>query len=343
MPRKTASLSVHWKTEGSPPVSLQDLWPDNPLQGTSALVHWADCDTDKVLEEVKPIVRESSRCTLTVSPLAFSATEKLKKSKKKVVEDVYSLCKKNFVMELGAKCEDYIVVCTGEGFRPLNKERRNTSICEQLKEHPMMRDVSGLSKMALTSFGCSGNFETVITKANAIYVALLYLNDTPAYYVGKADNGIKKRWHTTGSSHGKSVNEIIRHFESAPGAFEEVVHHQQCHLAIAGAVLKQVATRSADGVAVVAVFAVDFSPTGTIRCCNPDHNECKKAPDAIDHFEQHYMNAFKELFPDSDTEPKMMCLNAIKSTKCHDCSAGNLRGCSVEVALSLLLHDLRLS
>ena len=341
MLRKTASLSVRWKTEGSPPVSLQDLLPGNP-KATSALVHRHDCETDGLLQRAQRMTGENpTRMTLTViSPsenlagLGLSPKKKSEQLKRQVLKDAFHfLQKEDFSMELGAECKDYIVVHTGPGksFKSLNGK---CEVLGKLEQHPMFTDIMGLSKIALKTFGCGDDFKT---KGNAIYVALLYMDDTPAYYVGKASNGIKDRWC---GSHCNDINQIIRCFEIAPGGFEQVVHHEPSHLALAGAVLKQVATRRVAG---VALFAIDFCSKGKILCCNPGHNECTKEPKSIDHFEQHYISAFKKLFPDSDTEPKMMCLNAMESTLCHDCSAGNLRGCSVEVALSLLLHDLQLS
>ena len=353
MLRKMPCLSVHWKTEGSPPEALQSLLQGKPLKGTSALVHlddW-DYDTDELLERVKLIVHDecTSRCTLTVSPLASSSSKNLKRSdivKKLIVKEVfYSLLKNTVVIEMGAVCEDYIVMYTGKEFNTL-KEKSSKSH-HHLEQHPMMKDIKALSEMVLGVTGDSSDFESVISKKNVIYVALLYLNDTPAYYVGQAKM-MKNRWCTGGGSHCNAINCIMRSFETAPGAFEPVIGHQLCDLAIAGAVLKQVATRSSPG---VALFVIDVCPEGKLKCCNPDHQmqldkkgqqvECKK-PKSIDHYEQHYINAFAELFPDSDTKPKMKCLNAKESCKCHYCSDGVIRGCSTEVALSLFLHDLQL-
>ena len=363
MLRKTASLYVRWKTEGSPPVSLQDLLPDNP-KGTSALVHRHDCETDRLLQRAQRMTGENpTRMTLTViSPsdnlagLVFSRNEKSKELKRQILKDAFHFLQKgDFSMELGAECKDYIVVHTGPGksFRSLNGKRE---VLGKLEQHPMFTDIMGLSNIALKTFGCGDDFKT---KGNAIYVALLYMDDTPAYYVGKASKGIKDRWCDHANSHCKEINQIIRCFEIAPGAFEAVVHHQPSDLALAGAVLKQVATRRIAGavlkqvatrrIAGVALFAIDFCPEGKILCCKTDRHDyngkkCKnksKRP-AIDHFEQHYMNAFKELYPDSDTDLRLKCLNAAESCKCHYCSVGNLHGCSSEVALSLLLHNLQL-
>ena len=208
---------------------------------------------------------------------------------------------------------------------------------DPVPSHPMMKAVMALSKATLETFHCNG-LDAVITGKNVIYVALVYINDTPAYYVGKAKNGIKARWCLQRC---KEVNDIIRCVKSSDGHFELLVGHQQCDVAIAGAVLKQVTTRRTDreateGTDGVALFAIDFCPNGKTQCCK-SHKRL-----AIDHHEQHYMNAFAELFPDSDTEPKMKCLNAKQSCLCHYCSDGAVRGCSTEVALSLFLHDLLL-
>lgn len=269
------------------------------------------------------------------------ANEKKKRNEKKrrVLDASFDFLHKMDILKVPEEeimCSDYIAFYTGQGFQQY-KGNDNICICQQLPEHPMMKDVKVLSEKTLTTFGFSGNFEAVIGPSNVIYVALLYMGSIPAYYVGQTSQGIKGRW----KAHCSETNGIIHFLTGGKESVSKVP--PPFHLAIAGAVLKQVATRSADRVAVVAVFAIDFSPEGTILCCNPDHNEHTEEPEAIKHFEQHYISAFKELFPDSDTEPKMMCLNAKKSTECHDCSAKNLRGCSVEVALSLLLHDLQLS
>ena len=349
--RKTSSLFVQWKTEGSPPQTVQVLRKGKPLEGTSALVHWGDWDGDtkELLERVKPIVGETciSRFNLSVSPVAFSSNEKLKRSDnaKKLElakEAFYSLCKNTVVIEMKAVCEDYIVMYTGKEFNTLSGKRSKSY--HHLEKHPMMKASKILSEMVLGVTCDSSDFKSVLSKKNVIYVALLYLNDTPAYYVGQAKM-MKDRWC---NSHCKAITCIMRSFETAPGAFEPVIDHQSCDLAIAGAVLKQVATRSGPG---VALFVIDVCPEGKLKCCNPDHQlnkkgqqvECQKKPRSIiDHHEQHYMNAFAELFPDSDTEPKMKCLNAKESCLCHDCSDGVIRGCSTEVALSLFLHDLQL-
>ena len=349
MLRKTSSLSVHWKTESSPPQNLQVLRRGKPLEGTSALVHWGDwdCDTDELLERVKPIVREkcTSRFNLIVSPVAFSSNEKLKRSAEKLElakEAFSSLCKNTVVMEMGAVCEDYIVMYTGKEFNTLTGKSSKSH--HHLEEHPMMKDIKALSDMVLGVTGDSSDFKSVISQKNVIYVAIQYLNDTPAYYIGQTTKSIKERWCTDGGSHCKAINRIMRSFETAPGAFEPVIDHQHCDLAIAGAVLKQVATRSGPG---VALFVIDVCPEGKLKCCNPDHQlnkkgqqvECQKKPTSIiDHYEQHYINAFAELFSDSDTEPKMKCLNAKDSCKCHYCSDGGVHGCSAEVALTLFLR-----
>lgn len=357
MLRKTASLSVRWKTEGSPPVSLQDLLPEDP-KGNSALVYRHDCETDRLLQRAQRMTSENpTRMTLTViSPsenlagLGFSPKKKSEELKRQILKDAFHfLQKEDFSMELGAECKDYIVVHTGPGksFRSLNGKQflfSSVEVLGKLEQHPMFTDIMGLSNIALKTFGCGDDFEK---KRNAIYVALLYMDDTPAYYVGKASKGIKNRWCDQENSHCKEINQIIRCFEIAPGAFEAVVHHQPSHLALAGAVLKQVATRRIAG---VALFAIDFCPEGKILCCKTDCHDyngkkCKnksKRP-AIDHFEQHYMNAFEELYPDSDTDLGLKCLNAVASCKGHYCSDGNLHGCSSEVALSLFLHNLQLS
>ena len=354
MLRKTSSLLVHWNTEGSPPKTLEPLRRGKPLEGTSALVHWGDWDgdTEDLLERVKlMIVGETciSRYNLIVSPVAFSSNEKLKrhdnaKKLELVKEAFYSLCKSTVVIEMGAVCEDYIVMYTGKEFNTL--KGKSSKSHHHLEEHPMMKASKVLSDMVLGVTGDSSDFKSVLSKKNVIYVALLYLNDTPAYYVGQAEM-MKNRWC---NSHCKAINCIMRSFETAPGAFEPVFEHQLCDLAIAGAVLKQVAGWSSPG---VALFVIDVCPEGKLKCCNPDHQmqldkkgqqvECQKKPRLIlDHHEQHYMNAFKGLFPDSDTEPKMKCLNAKQSCKCHYCSDGDVHGCSTEVALSVFLHDLQL-
>ena len=345
MLRKTSSLLVSWKTEGSPPPALQALRENVPLEGTSALVHWGDwdCGTDELLERVKPIVHETcTKFTLTVSPLAFSKKLKRRTVKKleQVKEAFCSVCQNTVVIEMGAECEDYIVMYTGKEFKTL-KKGNSRERHHHLEKHPMMKGIKALSDMVLGVSCDSGDFESVISKKNAIYVALLYLNGTPAYYVGQTTKRIEDRWCTDSGSHCKAINHIMRGFETAPGAFEPVIGRQLCDLAIAGAVLKQVATRSGPG---VALFVIDVCPKGNLKCCNPKHQqvECKKEPKSIHHYEQHYMNAFAELFLNSDTERKMQCLNATESCKCHDCSDGNVRGCNTEVALSVFLHDLQL-
>ena len=338
--RKTSSLSVHWKTEGNPPVALQALRRDNPLQGTSALVHWGDWDwdTDKLLERVKPIVRDNcTGFTLKVSTLSVSPSEEQKEKKELAKGAFYSLCKEDVVMELGAKCQDYIVMYTGtNNFLTFNKKRK---IHDHLRKHPLMKDVMVLSDMALRVFDGSSDLEKVISKDNVIYVALLYLNDIPAYYVGKASGGIKERWCT----HFNAINRIIHNFENAPGDFKLALKEQACEMAIASAILRQVATRHEAG---MALFAIEFCPKGNVKCCNRKAHsyqgkKChqKSERPAVDHYEQHYINAFAELFLDSDTEPRMKCLNATSSCTCHHCNDGNVHGCSIEVALSLFLHD----
>ena len=338
--RKTSSLSVHWKTKGNPPVALQALRRDNPLHGTSALVHWGDWDwdTDKLLERVKPIVRDNcTGFTLKVSTLPLS--EKQKEKKELAKGAFYSLCKEDVVMELGAKCQDYIVMYTGtNNFLNFNNKHQSH---DHLRKHPLMMDVMVLSDMALRVFDGSSDLEKVISEENVIYVALFYLNDTPAYYVGKASGGIRKRWRT----HFNAVNRIIHNFETAPGDFEPVVEKQACDMAIASAILRQVATRHEAG---MALFAIEFCPKGNVECSDRKANLCQgkkynqgSKRSAIDHHEQHYINAFSELFPDSDTEPRMKCLNAMSSCISHHCSDGNVHGCSIEVALRLFLHELQ--
>ena len=80
---------------------------------------------------------------------------------------------------------------------------------DPIPSHPMMKAVTALSKATLKTFRCS-NLEAVITGKNVIYVALLYMNNTPAYYVGKATNGIKVQWC---KQRCKEVNNIIYCFE----------------------------------------------------------------------------------------------------------------------------------
>ena len=357
MLRKTASLSVSWKAADSPPEYLQELLDSDDLQGTFALVHRHDFETDgrRLLQGVQRMEGNNlTRMTLSViSPTEYLAGLKCSKQnelqRKQILKDAFHFLREEdfTIMELEADCGNSIVVYSGrdEHFMPL-KGNKCVNL-GKLKKHPMFADITRLSNIALSTFGCRSNFETVTTKQNVIYVALLYMDNTPAYYVGKATGGITNRW-CDNAGHCEDVNDIIRSFTCFPGCFELVVHHYPCHLAIAGAVLKQVVTGSADG---VALFAIDFCPKGKIMCCNREkHKYNKKKCDetserpAIDHYEQHYIRAFEELFPDSDTEPKMKCLNAILTTcSCHHCSDGNLHGCSTEVALSLLLHDLQLA
>ena len=346
MLRKTASLCVTWKNdrEGKPPGKIRDLLPEDLHRGTSAFIHWADYVT--FYRKTALLPSDEISLTLTVQSLkdclALCCQDKKKERSIRVIrESFHFLNTDDFSMKLGSKCEHHIAVYTGEGFMQLNKDGR---ICQPTHDpvpcHPMMKAVTALSKATLETFCCS-NLEAVINGKNVIYVALLYMNDTPAYYVGKASQGIKHRWHDQTGSHCKEVNDIICCFEYSAGHLELVGHHQQCHLAIAGAVLKQVATRRTDRVATedtdgVALFAIDFCPKGETQCCT-SHKR-----DVLDHHEQHYMNAFKYLFPDSDTEPKMKCLNVNESCLCHGCSDGGVHGCSTEVALSLFLHDLQL-
>ena len=359
MLRKTASLCVSWKTEGNPPREIQGLLPEDLHRGTSAFRHWADYETYRkgaLLPDTTGTGNtDTINHTLTVQSLkdclALSCPDK---EKERIIrESFYFLHTDDFSMKLLNMCEDHIAVYTDEGFVLLNKDGR---ICRNpVPSHPMMKCVVALSKMTLKAFNCSSLEE--VTEKCVIYVALLYMNDTPAYYVGKAKGGIKDRWCKQAGSHCKKVNDIIHCFEYSAGRFELLVGHQQCDLAIAGAVLKQVATEGTDGVATegtdeeategtdeeategtdgVALFAIDFCPDGQTKCCT-SHKR-----DVLDHHEQHYMNAFKDLFPDSDTEPKMKCLNVKESCLCHYCSDGVIRGCSTEVALSLFLHDLQL-
>ena len=326
--RKTVSLSVCWK--GSPPDILQGLLPEDLQQGTAALVHRADYKKDGLLQKAQELSsREAITMTLTVaSQTDRLALSKLDKKRERVIRDSFHfLHTENFSMMLGIKCEDYISVYTGKDvFMCLNDGTDENP--GQFLKHPMMKDVVALSKRTLKAFNRS-SLKEVITGKNVIYVALLYMNDTPAYYVGKASQGIEDRWCKQGESHCNKINNVIHCFESSPGHFESVIHHQQCDLAIAGAVLKQVATKSTVG---VALFAIDFCPIAKKgkECCT------------IDDYEQHYINAFEDLFPNSDTEPKMMCLNAKESCLRHDCSDGGVHGCSTEVALSVFLHYLQL-
>ena len=336
--QKTSSLTVCWKTKGSPPNVLSHLLTecgrmDLLKRTTSGLVHLAEYKEDGLPQgEIKDI---NMTLTLASQYDCLSLLDK-PEDKRRVISESFDFLHTDFAMELGKKCEDYIAVYTGKNFVRLSGDGK---FCPQLEGHPMMKAVEALSRMTLKTFGCSG-LKTVITKKNVIYVALFYMNNTPAYYVGKASGGIEERWCTTSTSHCKFINIIMRCFEHSPGHFEPVVHHQLCDLAIAGAVLKRMAEISPDG---VALFAVDFCPGGVVKCCNPDHQNCTKKPKSIDHYEQHYMNAFKELFPDSDTEPTMKCLNAMESTLCHRCSYGNVNGCSMEIAISLFLHDQQLA
>ncbi len=309
--------------------------PEELRQGTSALVHRFNYEEDKLTHKAhKAQLQSSEIITMTLNVASQNdrlALCSLDKNKEKVIrESFYFLRTTNFFMQLGRQCEEYIAVYTGKDFMLL---KGSGNFSQQLADHPMMKDVIALSKTTLKTFGYS-SLEAVITGKNVIYVALLYMNDTPAYYVGKASNGIKDRWCQSQTAHCRAVNSIIRCFESSPGFFEPVIHHQLCDLAIAGAVLQQVATRSANG---VALFAIDFCSEGKTQCC-PSHKR-----DVLDHHEQHYITAFKDLFPNSDTEPKMKCLNATDSCKCHDCSDGDVYGCSTEVALSVFLHDLQLA
>ena len=340
--RKSVSLAVCWN--GSPPPILQDLLLDLK-QETAALVHRADYKKDGLLQKAQELPQETVTMTLTVaSQTDRLALSKLDEKTERVIRESFHFLHTDFSMKLGIECENYIAVYTGKDvFMCLNKR---DEIHGQFPKHPMMKDVVALSEMTLKAFNCS-NLKEVITGKNVIYVALLYMNDTPAYYVGKASKGIIDRWHNQPGSHCRKINNIIHCFESSLGHFESVIHHQLCHLAIAGAVLKQVTTRSST--AGVTLFAIDFCPTGDIMCCNPNpHKYSRRRCDggserpALDHYEQHYMNAFAELFPDSDTEPKMKCLNDIDSCSCHNCSDGSIRGCSSEVALSAFLHYLPL-
>lgn len=334
--RKTASLSIHWQTKGNPPESLRDLLPDN-LPCSSALVHRTDIGTiSELLQRVPAIANDLenfTRMTLTmVSPtdnLQLETGNKATKRKKKIVKDAFNfLLTVDFSMALGAECKDYIVAYSGEGFMPFSGSR-NGNILDKLKDHPMFEDVKELSNIALATFGCSGNFEAVTSKGNAIYVTLLYLHETPAYYIGKADGGIKARW-CYGNGHCAKVDAIIRFLESAPGAIEAVIHgsHQASDLAVAGAVMKQMATGSAGG---VAVFAIDFYHL------EPDQQKGKTNV-AGPIYEQHYINAFEDLFP--GIEEKMQCLNVQSPAKAHKCGDESPCQCGAEVALSLFLHHL---
>ena len=336
--RKMSSLSVYWKTEGNPPDTLQALRPE-PLQGTSALVHWGDWDhsTNELLDRVKPIVQDDcTSFTLTVSPLPFISSKKQNKERELANAVFYSLCKEDVVMELGANCEDYIIMYTGDehflDFKKKNKPHHH------LRRHPMMKDVMALSDMALRAFDCRGDFERVICKRNVIYIALFYLNETPAYYVGKAVNGITERWC---KQHFSAIDHIIHYFKTAQGDSEPVMKQQPCEIAIACAILRQWATGHDAG---MALFAIDACPTMP-SCMSDDQAKVKARENgnSLDHYEQHYMNAFAKLFADSDTEPKMKRLNVKESILCHNCSDENIHGCSMEVALSLFLHDLQLS
>lgn len=236
-----------------------------------------------------------------------------------------------FSMRLGRKCEDYILVYTGKDFTTLNGGRNDDDDLQSLERHPMFEDSKQLSTITLKTFHCSGDFTAVTTKGNVIYVALLYLNETPAYYVGKASKGIKGRWcGAQAGSHCKEINNIMRCCENAPGAFNLVVHQAESDLAVAGAVMKQVATNGGG----VALFAMDFSPMGKIKCSNTEHRAAAKCKSrqAIDHYEQHYLNVFGDRFK------KVWCLNAKESNNCHDCGSQG-HECSTEVALSLCLYN----
>lgn len=365
MLRKTfisASLSVSWKTEGKPPDEIRDLLPEDLQRGTSAFRYWADYKTYETHKKAAQLPSDVISYTLTVQSLndCLALCCQDKEIQRIIRESFHFLHTDDFSMKLGTECEHHIAVYTGESFMQLKTDAKGPPqpTHDPVPSHPMMKAVMALSKATLETFLCS-SLEKVITGKNVIYVALLYMNDTPAYYVGKAKNGIKDRWCRQRC---KDVNNIIHCFESSAGRFELLVHHQRCELAIAGAVLKQVATRRTDGVATsptdgVALFAIDYicpneeikKGQSVIKCCNPkDHSyngKCNRQSErpALDHYEQHYINAFAELFPDGDTEPKMMRLNAMDSCTCHDCSDGDVHGCSTEVALSVFLHDLQLA
>lgn len=325
VPRTATS---HQQTKGSPLKSLEDLLPDYMRKQWTS-VHRRVSEIDRLLPigqvlEGKP----PTRMCLT------GDLERLanKEGDLDVLKNAFAFLSEEYASsELAAMCtcEEYVTVYSGEGFMPLEGER-NISSLGKLEQHPMFDDILTLSDITLETFGCSG--ETVISKTNAIYIALLYVKETPAYYVGKAAGGIKDRWWTAHTSHCKVMNYIIGCFKCPP-ASEGVDHKTKSDLAFAGAIMKQVATRSADG---VVLFAIDFCPKGTTKCCIPDHDQCSMMAQSINHHEQHYMNAFKHLYPDSDKEAKskMLCLNAIDSTSHHE----HPDDCSSEVALSLLLH-----
>ena len=331
MPRKAVILSVCRPSNHGQPKLLEDLSKDQPYDKENkwavAQMHRGDCDPDTVSKLLRDVARkEFARMTLTlVSPTEYqqmivsAVTDKTKARKqRRVVKEFLE----NFPTVLVAESAAYIAVHSGDGYRPL-KGKKQYSL-GKLEEHPMFNDIAKLSKIAS---GCSKK------KENAIYVALLYMNETPAYYVGKASGGIEDRWHDSSSSHCKDINKIIHILETQPNGIEAVVQNQPCDLAVAVAV-KQMAKKKAYG---VALFAVDFCPDGTMNCCFK--HGCRRTPKAIDHYEQHYMNALETFYPDSDTEggTKMLCLNVKKSSKHHE----NPHDCSSEVALSLLLHSLQ--
>ena len=315
MLRKSASLCVSWKTKGNPPDKIRHLLPKDLQSGTSAFLHWADYKKYKKMA-LWPSVAISWTCTVRSLKDHLAIISQNKKEKKRIIRESFYFLHTDFTMKLGSKCEDYIAVYTGEDFRQLNKDGRVRQLPHSIASHPMMKAVMALSKATLKTF-CYTNLEEVITGKNVIYVALLYMNDTPAYYVGQAKHGIKNRWCKAVGSHCKAVNNIIGFFESSAGRLTRVVNNnQQCHLAIAGAVLKQVATNGTVG---VVLFAIDFCQEGNVKCCNTSHKECMSERPARDHHEQHYINAFAKF-------PKIVCLNAkLNTCRCHDCSECSIR------------------
>ena len=309
--RKTASLSVRWQSDSSPPKCLREFLPRNQ-QWSSALVHRTD--SEQLLQLVPKIARGLEKVIMTFSVMSptdnlpETAANQSETRKREIMNDAFRYLRtENYSMELGADCKEYIAVYSGKGYKTFGKR---TVRLDKLKNHPLFEDVKKLSDSALATIGCS---ETVTTRKNVIYAAILNLNEIPVYYIGKASGGIKNRW---GNGHCTVVNNIIRCLERVPDAFETVIHHPPSDLAVAGAVMKQVATRGADG---VAVFAIDFCPAAV-----------------IDDHEQHYITAFADLFP--ETEGKLKCLN-VQQPKKHYCGTESLKQCSTEVAVSLLLHD----
>ena len=340
MPRKMVFLTVCRPKDK--PRLLEDLPEDQPYDKKSEESKWVMAhriyrtgwDPDPVKELLDDAAsKEFTRLTLTlVSPTDYQdmVVSSLKGKKQEIQKRVVKEFLVNFPMVHVAESGTYIAVYSGNGYRPLIGEEQVS--LGKLKQHPMLNDVMGLSTIALQVFGCGE--KNVTTKRNAIYVALLFLNGTPAYYVGKASKGIKERWYVASSSHCKEANDITCYLEKQPDGIEAVVQNQPCDLAIAVAV-KQMAETKACG---VALFAIDFCPDGKIKCCNPGHELCTADPQTIDHYEQHYMNAFKQFYPDSGTEggAKMLCLNVIASSLHHE----SPDDCTSEVALSLLLHNL---